>query len=604
MPERIEDYALIGDCETAALVSRTGSIDWLCWPRFDSSACFAALLGGPEHGRWLIAPCAPDPTIRRRYREHTLILETDFETREGAVTLVDFMPLRGHASDVARIVIGRRGRVEMRTELILRFYYGAFVPWVTRLDDGSLRAIAGPDRVVVHTDVPLRGENLTTVGEFVVNEGDFVPFVMTYSPSHLPPQSPVNVRKALDDTERFWQEWSRHGCYRGDWAEAVDRSLITLKALTYRPTGGIVAAPTTSLPEQIGGPRNWDYRFCWLRDATFTLLALMDAGYYDEASAWRDWLLRAAAGSPSQVQIMYGLGGERVLREAEIDWLPGFENSKPVRVGNAASDQLQLDVFGEVMDALHQGRRGGLARSIDSWGLQRALIQHLATIWQRPDQGMWEVRGGPQHFTYSKVMAWVAVDRAIKSADEFRRDDTVDHWRALRQQIHDEVCEKGFNRQLNAFVQAYGSKQLDASALMIPVVGFLPADDPRVRGTVEAIEKRLLVDGLVLRYDSAATDDGLPAGEGAFLACSFWLADNYILQRRHADARRLFEKLLSLRNDVGLLAEEYDPRGKRQLGNFPQAFSHIALVDTAFNLGRAEEQDGRKPAEQRQMRDS
>ena len=604
MPDRIEDYALIGDCETAALVSRTGSIDWLCWPRFDSSACFAALLGGPEHGRWLIAPCDPHPKIRRRYREHTLILETDFETPEGAVTLVDFMPLRGHASDVARIVIGRRGRVEMRTELILRFYYGAFVPWVTRLDDGSLRAIAGPDRVVVHTDVPLRGENLTTVGEFVVNEGDFVPFVMTYSPSHLPPQSPVNVRKALDDTERFWREWSKRGRYRGDWAEAVDRSLITLKALTYRPTGGIVAAPTTSLPEQIGGPRNWDYRFCWLRDATFTLLALMDAGYYDEASAWRDWLLRAAAGSPSQVQIMYGLGGERVLREAEIEWLPGFENSKPVRVGNAASDQLQLDVFGEVMDALHQGRRGGLARSIDSWGLQRALIQHLATIWQQPDQGMWEVRGGPQHFTYSKVMAWVAVDRAIKSAEDFRRDDTVDQWRALRQRIHDEVCEKGFDRQLNAFVQAYGSKLLDASALMIPVVGFLPPDDPRVLGTVEGIEKRLLVDGLVLRYDSAETDDGLPAGEGAFLACSFWLADNYILQRRYADARRLFEHLLSLRNDVGLLAEEYDPRAKRQLGNFPQAFSHIALVDTAFNLGRVGDQDGRKPAQQRQMRDS
>jgi GH15 family glucan-1,4-alpha-glucosidase len=602
MPERIEDYALIGDCVTAALVSRTGSIDWLCWPRFDSSACFAALLGGPEHGRWLIAPCDPNPTIRRRYREHTLILETDFETPEGAVTVVDFMPLRGHASDVARIVIGKRGRVEMRTELILRFYYGAFVPWVTRLDDGSLRAVAGPDRVVVHTDVPLRGENLTTVGEFVVNEGDFVPFVMTYSPSHLPPQSPVNVRKALDDTERFWREWSKRGRYRGEWTGAVNRSLITLKALTYRPTGGIVAAPTTSLPEQIGGPRNWDYRFCWLRDATFTLLALMDAGYYDEASAWRDWLLRAAAGSPSQVQIMYGLGGERVLREAEIDWLPGFESSKPVRVGNAASDQLQLDVFGEVMDALHQGRRSGLPRSIDSWGLQRALIQHLATIWEKPDQGMWEVRGGPQHFTYSKVMAWVAVDRAIKSAEEFRRDDTVEHWRALRQQIHDEVCAKGFDSNLNSFVQAFGSKQLDASALMIPVVGFLPADDPRVRGTVEAIEKRLLVDGLVLRYDSAETDDGLPAGEGAFLACSFWLADNYILQGRYADARKLFEHLLSLRNDVGLLAEEYDPRAQRQLGNFPQAFSHIALVDTAFNLGRVEEQDGRKPAEQRQMR--
>jgi GH15 family glucan-1,4-alpha-glucosidase len=602
MASRIEDYALIGDCETAALVSRTGSIDWLCWPRFDSSACFAALLGEPQHGRWQISPRHPEPKITRRYREHTLILETDFETPDGAVTLVDFMPLRGHASDLARIVIGRRGRVEMCMELILRFYYGAFVPWVTRLDDGSLRAVAGPDMVVLHTDVAVRGEGLTTVGEFVVREGDFVPFVLTYSPSHLPVQKPVNARKALDDTERFWNEWSKRGRYRGEWPEAVDRSLITLKALTYRPTGGIVAAPTTSLPEQIGGQRNWDYRFCWLRDATFTLLALMDAGYFDEAAAWRDWLLRAAAGSPSQVQIMYGLAGERILRENEIEWLPGFESSKPVRVGNGAAGQLQLDVFGEVMDALYQGRSAGLARSLDSWGLQQALVKHLITIWEKPDQGMWEVRGGPQHFTYSKVMAWVAIDRAIKSAEEFRRDAMIDDWRALRQKIHDEVCEKGFDRELNSFVQAYGSKLLDASTLMIPVVGFLPPDDPRVRGTLAQIEKRMVVDGLVLRYDSAATDDGLPAGEGAFLACSFWLADNYVLQRRFDDARRLFERLLSLRNDVGLLAEEYDPRTKRQLGNFPQAFSHIALVDTAFNLGRVEEQDGRKPAEQRQMR--
>jgi GH15 family glucan-1,4-alpha-glucosidase len=599
MPNRIEDYALIGDCETSALVSRTGSIDWLCWPRFDSSACFAALLGDRNHGRWLIAPKHPQPTIRRRYREHTLILETDFETPEGAVTLIDFMPLRGHASDLARIVIGRRGRVEMHTELILRFYYGAFVPWVTRLDNGALRAVAGPDMVLINTPVELEGKDLTTVGEFVVKEGDFVPFVMTFMPSHLPPRSPVNPRKALDDTERFWREWSGRNKYRGDWEEAVDRSLITLKALTYRPTGGIVAAPTTSLPEQIGGQRNWDYRYCWLRDATFTLLALMDAGYFEEAAAWRDWLLRAAAGSPSQMQIMYGLGGERVLRENEIDWLPGFENSKPVRVGNAAYGQLQLDVYGEVMDALHQGRQGGVSRSLDWWGLQKALIKHLATVWEQPDQGMWEVRGGPQHFTYSKIMAWVAVDRAIKSAEDFGRDGVVEQWRALRDQIHAEVCEKGFDPQVGAFVQAYGSKLLDASALMIPVVGFLPPDDPRVRGTVEQIEKHLIVDGLVLRYDSQATDDGLPAGEGAFLACSFWLADNYVLQGRLQEARRLFERLLSLRNDVGLLAEEYDPRTKRQLGNFPQAFSHIALVNAAFNLGRVEEQDGKRPAEQR-----
>jgi len=599
MADRIEDYALIGDCETAALVSRTGSIDWLCWPRFDSSACFAALLGDQNHGRWLIAPKHPQPTIRRRYREHTLILETDFETPEGAVTLIDFMPLRGHASDLARIVVGRRGRVEMHTELILRFYYGAFVPWVTRLDNGALRAVAGPDMVLINTEVELQGKDLTTVGDFVVNEGDFVPFVMTFMPSHLPPRTPVNPRKALKDTERFWQEWSKRNRYRGEWQAAVDRSLITLKALTYKPTGGIVAAPTTSLPEQIRGERNWDYRYCWLRDATFTLLALMNAGYFEEAEAWRDWLLRAAAGSPSQMQIMYGLGGERVLRENVIEWLPGFESSKPVRVGNAAYGQLQLDVYGEVMDALHQGRRGGLSKSLEWWGLQQALIKHLATVWEQPDQGMWEVRGGPQHFTYSKVMAWVAVDRAIKSAEEFQRDGVVEKWRALRDQIHAEVCEKGFDREIGAFVQAYGSKQLDASALMMPVVGFLPPHDPRIRGTVEQIERHLLVDGLVLRYDSAATDDGLPAGEGAFLACSFWLADNYVLQGRFDDAHVLFERLLSLRNDVGLLAEEYDPRSKRQLGNFPQAFSHIALVGTAFNLGRVEEQNGKRPAEQR-----
>jgi len=599
MADRIEDYALIGDCETAALVSRTGSIDWLCWPRFDSSACFAALLGDQNHGRWLIAPKHPQPTIRRRYREHTLILETDFETPEGAVTLIDFMPLRGHASDLARIVVGRRGRVEMHTELILRFYYGAFVPWVTRLDNGALRAVAGPDMVLINTEVELQGKDLTTVGDFVVNEGDFVPFVMTFMPSHLPPRTPVNPRKALKDTERFWQEWSKRNRYRGEWQAAVDRSLITLKALTYKPTGGIVAAPTTSLPEHIRGERNWDYRYCWLRDATFTLLALMNAGYFEEAEAWRDWLLRAAAGSPSQMQIMYGLGGERVLRENVIEWLPGFESSKPVRVGNAAYGQLQLDVYGEVMDALHQGRRGGLSKSLEWWGLQQALIKHLATVWEQPDQGMWEVRGGPQHFTYSKVMAWVAVDRAIKSAEEFQRDGVVEKWRALRDQIHAEVCEKGFDREIGAFVQAYGSKQLDASALMMPVVGFLPPHDPRIRGTVEQIERHLLVDGLVLRYDSAATDDGLPAGEGAFLACSFWLADNYVLQGRFDDAHVLFERLLSLRNDVGLLAEEYDPRSKRQLGNFPQAFSHIALVGTAFNLGRVEEQNGKRPAEQR-----
>jgi GH15 family glucan-1,4-alpha-glucosidase len=512
------------------------------------------------------------------------------------------MPLRGHASDLARIVIGRRGKVEMHMELILRFYYGAFVPWVTRLHDGRLRAIAGPDMVVLDSAVPTRGVGLTTVADFAVSAGDFVPFVLTYSPSHLPPHQPVNVRKALNDTEKYWKEWSAKGKYRGDWAEAVNRSLITLKALTYQPTGGIVAAPTTSLPEQLGGQRNWDYRYCWLRDATFSLLALMDAGYFDEAAAWRDWLLRAAAGSPSQVQIMYGLAGERVLREADLEWLPGYESSKPVRVGNGAYGQLQLDVYGEVMDALHQGRRGGLTRSVESWGLQRALVKHLASIWQRPDHGLWEVRGGPQHFTYSKVMAWVAVDRTIKAAEEFRSDHFVQQCRALREKIHAEVCEKGFDPQLGAFVQAYGSKQLDASALLIPVVGFLPPDDPRVRSTVEQIEKRLVVDGLVLRYDSEKTDDGLPGGEGAFLACSFWLANNYVLLGRHADACSMFERLLSLRNDVGLLSEEYDLRTKRLVGNFPQAFSHVAVVGTAFNLGRTDKFNERKPAEPRRER--
>ena len=599
MPGHIEDYAIIGDCETAALVGRDGSIDWLCWPRFDSGACFAALLGGPEHGRWLIAPCDPDARVRRRYRPGTLILETEFECADGAVTITDFMPLRGHASDLARIVTGRRGRVRMRMELVLRFYYGAIVPWVTRLDSGALRAVAGPDMVVLTTGVRIEGKDLTTVGEFTVAEGEEVPFVLTYAPSHLPPPTSVNAKKALGDTERFWREWSKRCSYHGPFGEAVNRSLVTLKALTYRPTGGIVAAPTTSLPEHLGGQRNWDYRFCWLRDATLTLLALMDAGYYEEAGAWRDWLLRAAAGSPAQVQIMYGLGGERILREWEIDWLPGYEASKPVRVGNAAFSQLQLDVFGEVMDALHQARRGGLTRSLDSWGLQTALANHLMTVWDQPDQGMWEVRGGPQHFTYSKVMAWVALDRAIKGAEEFQRDGALPKWRALRQRIHDEVCEKAYDRDLGSFVQAYGSKLLDASLLMIPTVGFLPPDDPRVRGTVEQIEKHLVVDGLVLRYDSAATDDGFPPGEGAFLACSFWLADNYVLLGRRRDAEQLFERLLSLRNDVGLLAEEYDPRTKRQLGNFPQAFSHVALIDTAFNLSRHPATGDRKPAQQR-----
>ena len=599
MPDRIEDYALIGDCETAALVSRTGSIDWLCWPRFDSGACFAALLGTPENGRWLLAPVDADARVSRRYRGDTLILETDYETSDGAVRVIDFMPLRDHRSNVVRTVVGLRGRVAMHTQIIFRFDYGSVVPWVSRLDDGSLRAIAGPDMVVVTADVELRGKDFTTVGEFSVGEGERASFVMTWGPSHQPPPKTADADKVLQTTEEFWTHWAGVCTYRGEWREPVMRSVLTLKALTYAPTGGIVAAPTTSLPEQIGGVRNWDYRFCWLRDATLTLLALMDAGYFREAEAWRDWLLRAAAGSPDQAQIMYGIAGERLLTEWEIPWLPGYENSKPVRLGNAAHEQLQLDVFGEVMDALHQARIGHIKEIPEAWSLEKALAKRLEQIWEQPDQSIWEVRGAPQHFTHSKVMAWVAFDRAIKSAEMFGLDGPIDHWRAVRDRIHADVCAKAFDPGVNAFVQSYGSKLADASVLLIPLVGFLPPSDPRVRGTVEYVEKHLLVDGFVLRYDSAETDDGLPEGEGAFLACSFWLADNYILLGRRADAVRMFERLLSLRNDVGLLAEEYDPRLRRQAGNFPQAFSHIALLSTAFNLGRADHRETRRPTDQR-----
>ena len=596
MALRIEDYALIGDCETAALVGRDGSIDWLCWPRFDSGACFSALLGTPEHGRWLIGPVADLAEVRvtRRYRPGTLILETDFETAEGSVTLIDFMPLRGQASDIVRIVVGRSGRVTMRTDLVLRFEYGSIIPWVTRLNDRVLRAIGGPDMVVLHTPITLRGEGLHTVGEFEVAAGQSLPFYLTYAPSHLPPPEPIDPAAALADTEVFWGEWSGRCQDTGEWSEAIGRSLITLKALTYRPTGGIVAAPTTSLPELIGGSRNWDYRYCWVRDATLTLMALMNAGYYEEADAWREWLLRAVAGSPDQMQIMYGIAGERRLSEWELPWLGGYENSLPVRIGNAAHAQQQLDIYGEVMDALHQARTGGLGASESGWAVQRSLLTHVEAIWQEPDEGIWEVRGERRHFTHSKVMAWVAFDRAVRSVECFGLDGPLEHWRQLRQRIHRDICQHGFDPELNAFVQSYGSKQLDASLLLLPVMGFLPPDDPRIRGTVAAIERRLVVDGLVLRYDSAETDDNLPPGEGAFLACSFWLADAYVMLGRMDDARRLFERLLALRNDVGLLAEEYDTASRRQVGNFPQAFSHLALVNTAHNLTRMA-----KPAEQR-----
>ncbi|HKW55390.1 MAG TPA: glycoside hydrolase family 15 protein, partial [Stellaceae bacterium] len=547
--------------------------------------------------RWLVAPLETPRRVTRRYRPDTLILETEFETPSGTVTLIDFMPPRGIASDVVRIVRGRRGKVAMRTELVLRFDYGANVPWVTRTEDGALRAIAGPDMAVLRTPVTVHGEDMKTVGEFTVSAGQSVPFVLTYSPSHEPMPGPVESESALADTEAFWLEWSSICADFGPWTEVVRRSLITLKALTYRPTGGIVAAPTTSLPESIGGSRNWDYRICWLRDATFTLLSLMNGGYYMEAEAWRDWLLRTIAGSPSQLQPLYGLAGERRLTEWEVPWLPGYEGSRPVRVGNAAESQLQLDVIGEVMDALHQGRSGRLTASDAGWNLQRTLLAHLETIWQQPDRGIWEIRGEPRQFTHSKAMVWVAFDRCIKSAEQFDLPAPLEHWRAVRAHIHDDVCRNGFNAELGSFVQSYGSRELDASLLLLALVGFLPPDDPRIRGTVEAIERHLMVDGFVLRYDPGKTEDGLPEGEGAFLACSFWLVDNYVLLGRYDDAQRLFERLLALGNDVGLLAEEYDPRTGRQVGNFPQAFSHITLATSASNLTHAA-----KPAEQRACR--
>jgi GH15 family glucan-1,4-alpha-glucosidase len=597
MSALIEDYALIGDCETVALVARNGSIDWLCWPRFDSAACFAALLGTPDHGRWLIESADPDARVSRHYRPNTLILETHIEDSDGAAIVTDFMPPRGHNSDVVRMVRGVRGRIRLRTELIVRFDYGHVVPWVNHLPDGTFRAIAGPDMVVLHTPVVLKGRDLKHAAEFEVREGETVPFVLTYGASHLPPPDAIDPEAALRNTEDFWTEWTARTEPCGIWTDAVTRSLITLKALTYAPTGGIVAAATTSLPERLGGVRNWDYRFCWLRDATLTLLALMNAGYYDEAVAWRDWLLRAAAGAPAQLQIMYGVAGERRLPEIELPWLPGYERSVPVRVGNAAHQQLQLDVFGEVMDALHQARHSSNTVYAAAWNFQRAMVAQLTTAWDQPDEGIWEVRGDRRHFTFSKVMAWVALDRGIRDAEHFGLPAPLQDWRRLRQIIHDEVCDKGFDSQQGSFVQSYGARELDASLLLIPTLGFLPPHDARVRGTIDAIERHLMVDGLVLRYRSDSTDDGLPPGEGAFLACSFWLADAWVMLGRRDDATRMFNRLLSLRNDVGLLAEEYEPHARRMLGNFPQAFSHVGLINTAHNLTR-----DTKPAAQRATR--
>ena len=590
----IEDYAIIGDLGTAALVRNNGSIDWLCWPEFDSDACLAALLGKPENGRWRVAPKDENARVTRQYRDSTLILETRFETSEGAATLIDFMPPRGGNSHLIRVVKGERGNVTFGSELIVRFGYGAVVPWVTRIDNETVRLVAGPDMLVLRTPVKMHGKNFKTVGEFTVSAGEQVPMVLTYAPSHRVLPDSCDVLECLQATEEFWTDWSRRNKIGGRWKDAVTRSLVTLKALTFAPTGGMVAAPTTSLPEKIGGERNWDYRFCWLRDATLTLLALMNAGYYEEAQSWRDWLLRAVAGLPDQLQVVYGVRGERRLTEWLVPWLDGYEKSQPVRIGNAAHDQFQLDVYGEVMDAAHQARQGGLGIREAGWDVQREILAHVEKVWREPDEGIWEVRSTREQFTYSKAMAWVAFDRAIKSAETWNLPAPLGRWREIRKEIHEDVCARGFDPELNSFVRAYGTQELDASLLLLPAIGFLPGDDPRICGTVAAIERRLLRDGLVYRYRQAESDDGLKGDEGVFLACSFWLADAYLLCGRHDDAVALFERLLSLRNDVGLLSEEYEPSSRRFMGNFPQAFSHLALVNTASNITHHD-----KPAEQR-----
>jgi GH15 family glucan-1,4-alpha-glucosidase len=585
MSARIEEYALIGDCHTGALVSREGSIDWLCLPRFDSGACFAALLGTAEHGRWQIRPTGESRTTRR-YRGDTLILETDFETAEGAVTLIDFMPLRTVKPDVVRTVIGRRGVVPMHLELVIRPDYGSLVPWVRKCDRG-IRAVAGPDGFQVTSDVELQGENFKTVGNFTVAAGQTVSFVMTWLPSHGAPPAPVDPIKSLTETESWWQRWSQRCCFQGPFRAAVMRSLITLKALTYAPTGGIVAALTTSLPEQLGGKRNWDYRCCWPRDAAFTLSALLECGYEQEAAAWRDWLMRAVAGDPAQMQSVYGIAGEHRLEEFEIPWLPGYEDSAPVRIGNSAFGQLQIDVYGEIMAAMFLAHREGLPPDENAWRVQRVLLEHLETIWREPDEGIWEIRGKRRHFTHSKVLAWVAFDRAIKTIELCGLDGPIERWKHVRDTIHADVCEKAFDLELHTFVQFYGSKEVDANLLVLPLVGFLPPNDARILGTVQAIEQRLLDHGLLRRYNTQSGVDGLPSGEGRFLVCSFWLVDNLMLQGRHQEASALFQRLTSLCNDVGLLSEEYDPHLRRQLGNFPQAISHVALVNSARRLSAA-----------------
>ena len=593
MPAKIEEYGLLGDCETAALVDKRGSIDWLCWPSFSSEACFCALLGNEDNGYWRIGPADGSCASVRSYREHTLILETTFENDEGAVKLIDFMPIREHNSDVVRIVEGLRGKVSLWMELALRFDYGRTVPWVTALSDG-IRAVAGPNLVMLHASVPVHGEDLKTVADFTVQAGERAWFTLTYGTSHEEEPAPIDAYQAEKDTEEFWAEWTGRLVYDGRYRDIVERSLIAIKAMTYRPTGGLVAAMTTSLPESIGGVRNWDYRYCWLRDSTFCLLALANAGYYDEAAAWQDWLLRALAGSPDQVQIMYGLKGERQLIEWEVGWLPGYENSKPVRVGNAASDQVQLDIFGEMLDCFYHAQHTLSAHGHDEFRVLALLLERLEKIWREPDEGIWETRGGPKQFTYSKMMAWVAFDRAVKIAEKLNHNSPVEHWKSIRDAIHREVCQQAYSDEKQCFVRSYGSDQLDAALLLMPLVGFLPADDRRVRATVEAVERELMIDGFVRRYDTAKVDDGLPSGEGVFLACSFWMVSCLKAIGRVEDATALFVRLVSLCTDLGFLSEEYDPVSKRLLGNFPQAFSHIALINAAFDL--QSETNGEKPA--------
>ena len=582
---KIEDYGFLSDTQTGALVSRDGCVDWLCFPRFDSGACFAALLGEPKNGHWRFFPDEKAETTRRRYRGEALILETEIETKRGAVRLIDFMPPRGENPDIIRIIEGLRGKVSMKMELIIRFDYGHIVPWVrNRKEHGGLEAIAGPDGLILRTPVETQGKDLTTIAEFTVGKGDRIPFVLTWFASHKQPPRKVNAEQALRDTEKFWGDWTKQFRSDGKWRDAVVRSLITLKGLTYAPTGGLVAALTTSLPEQIGGVRNWDYRYCWLRDAALILLVLMRAGYREEATSWREWLLRAIAGSPSQMQTIYGVSGERRLDEFEVPWLSGYENSRPVRVGNAASNQFQLDVYGEVLAAMWQADEAGIKMTQPDWALMIQLMKFLEAHWQEPDEGIWEVRAGRQQFTHSKMMAWLAFDRAIRMVEECEREaaEHLDRWRKVRDEIHAQVCDRGYNPRKKAFTQVYGSDALDASLLTMPLVGFLPADDERIRGTIEGIERELMHDGLVLRYRPQEEGiDGLPGTEGVFLPCSFWMAMCWHLLDRKKEARELFERLLDLRNDLGLLSEEYDPRQKRQLGNFPQAFSHVALVSCA-----------------------